>query len=90
MKRYQTNIISKYFIISLIFISILFINVSSIQATDSTVDENPNEISSVSISTISSKTEVSEFVDLYSSIISNSQLNYKTIDLNGEINKLAY
>ena len=83
MKKNKFTIISRYFIILIIFIILFLLNIYGTYAQD-TMDEN----NTVNISTISSKTEAMDFVDVYSSFIRNSQFSSDTIDLNGKINRL--
>ncbi len=82
MAHDKSKRIKRYFIILSIFVALFFFNVSSILASDS----SGNAVlvtRSYSISTADENSQVMEYDELYSSIVSNSDLKSSSIEING-------
>jgi len=73
----------RYFIILSIFVALFFFNISSILASDSS-DNAVSITRSYSISTSNENSQVMRYNELYSSIVSNSNLRSSLIEIDGE------
>ena len=83
MNRYKSKMVKRYFIILGIFTVVFLFNVSGILASDSSKDSLSASKSSYSLSVSSEDSQVMEFDELYSVIVSNSNLESSAIELDG-------
>ncbi len=83
MNCLKSTLVKRYFIILGIFVALFFFNVSSILASDSSGNA-ALVTQSYSISTANENSQVIEYDELYSSIVSNSDLKSSSIEIKGK------